>query len=105
MTDTQMRGPGRSTLGWMGIAGVAALAVGLVAGPALGAVNKQAPVYATINGATDQPADHTIAVTGSGKVTVVPDLATISLGVLIERNTAKAAREAAAESMTKVIAA
>ena len=105
MTDTQMRGPGRSTLGWMGIAGVAALAVGLVAGPALGAVNRQAPVYAAVNGATDQPADHTIAVTGSGKVTVVPDLATISLGVLIERNTAKAAREAAAESMTKVIAA
>ena len=43
MTDTQMRGPGRSTLGWMGIAGVAALAVGLVAGPALGAVNSPGP--------------------------------------------------------------
>ena len=59
----------------------------------------------TTNGATDQPAEHTIAVTGSGKVTVVPDMATISLGVLIQRNTAKAAREAAAESMTKVVAA
>ena len=55
--------------------------------------------------ATDQPPEHTIAVTGSGKVTVVPDLATINLGVLIERNTAKAARQAAAESMTQVVAA
>ena len=105
MTDTQMRGPGRSTLGWMAIAGVAALAVGLVAGPALAAATSPAPRYAAVNGATDQPAEHTIAVTGSGKVTVVPDLATINLGVLIERNTAKAAREAAAESMTKVVAA
>ena len=55
--------------------------------------------------ATDQPPEHTIAVTGSGKVTVVPDLATINLGVMIERNTAKAARQAAAESMTQVLAA
>ena len=105
MTDTQMRGPGRSTLGWMAMAGVAALAVGLVAGPAFASAGKPAPAYAVINGATDQPAEHTIAVTGSGKVTVVPDMATISLGVVVERNTAKAAREAAAESMTKVVAA
>ncbi len=99
-----MRGPGRSTLGWMGIAGVAALAVGLIAGPALGASKNPGPTYVTTNGATDQPAEHTIAVTGSGKVTVVPDMATISLGVVIQRNTAKAAREAAAEAMTKVVA-
>ena len=105
MTDTQMRGPGRSTLGWMAIAGVAALAVGLVAGPALAAATSPAPRYAAAVSATDNPPDHTIAVTGSGKVTVVPTLATINLGVMIERNTAKAAREAAAESMTKVVAA
>ena len=37
---------------------------------------------------------------GIGKVTVVPDLATIRLGVLIERDAAKAARNAAAEAMT-----
>jgi uncharacterized protein YggE len=105
MSDDQMRGPGRSTLGWMGMVGVAALAVGLIAGPALGAVKNAGPTYVTTNGATDQPAEHTITVAGSGKVTVVPDMATISLGVLVQRNTAKAAREAAAESMTKVVAA
>jgi len=89
----------------MGMVGVAALAVGLVAGPALGAAKNPGPTYVTTNGAADQPAEHTIVVTGSGKVTVVPDMATISLGVLVQRNTAKAAREAAAESMTKVVAA
>jgi uncharacterized protein YggE len=106
MTDTQMRGPGRSTLGWMGIAGVAALAVGIIAGPALGAATNPQPRYAAAVSATDSaPPEHTISVTGSGKVTVVPDLATIRLGVVIERNTAKAARQAAAEAMTNVVAA
>jgi hypothetical protein len=88
----------------MAITGVAALAVGLLAGPALGAATNPAPRYAAgAAAATDLPPEHTIAVTGSGKVTVVPDLATISLGVLIERNSAKAARQAAAVEMTKVV--
>jgi uncharacterized protein YggE len=47
--------------------------------------------------------EHTISVAGSGKVTVVPDMATIRLGVALERNTAKAARQAAAVQMTKVV--
>lgn len=102
--DSRTRGPGRSTLGWMAIAGVAALAVGLIAGPVLGAVTAPAPRYAAPAAAgTDQPPEHTIAVTGSGKVTVVPDLATISLGVVLERPSAKAARQAAAAAMTQVI--
>ena len=49
--------------------------------------------------------EHTIAVAGSGKVTVVPDMATVSLGVNVQKQSAKAAREAGAEAMTKVIAA
>ena len=61
--------------------------------------------YAPVNGATDTPPEHTISVAGSGKVAVVPDIATVRLGVIIERNTAKAAREAAAESMTRIVAA
>jgi hypothetical protein len=78
--------------------------VGLVAGPVLaGALTPR--TYAPANGASDQPPEHTISVAGSGKVVVVPDLATVRLGVVIERDTAKKAREAAAESMTRVVAA
>ncbi len=86
------------------VLGSGALLVGLVAGPVL--AGAMAPrTYAPVNGAVDQPPEHTISVAGSGKVVVVPDMATISLGVVVERNTAKAAREAAAASMTKVVAA
>ncbi len=89
---------------WALLAGAGALLVGLVAGPVLaGAVAPR--TYAPTNGATDQPPEHTISVAGSGKVVVVPDIATVRLGVVIERNTAKAARTAAAEAMTKVVAA
>ena len=109
MTETQTTGPatpGRTTLGWMAIAGVAALAVGLLAGPALGAATNPQPRYAApVAASTDTPPEHTISVSGDGKVTVVPDMGTIHLGVVIERNTAKAARQAAAQAMTQVVAA
>ena len=64
---------------------------------------RSASIYATPSADGETP-DHTISVAGSGKVTVVPDMATINLGVLIQREKAKAAREAGAEAMTKVIA-
>jgi len=51
------------------------------------------------------PATHTITVAGSGKVTVVPDVARVSLGVTITTPTVKAARAAAATAMTNIIAA
>ncbi len=89
---------------WAFVAAAGALLVGLVAGPVLaGALAPK--TYAPVNGASDTPPEHTISVAGSGKVVVVPDLATVQLGVVIERSTAKAAREAAAEAMTKVVAA
>ena len=92
----------RSTAGWMSIAAVAALAVGLLAGPTLAAVIAPRG-YPVTTGATDQPAEHTISVAGSGKVTVIPDMGTIRLGVVTERPTAKAARQAAAIVMTRVV--
>ncbi len=100
---TMNASPTRSTAGWIAIVGVAALAVGLLAGPVLAGV--LAPrTYPVSNGAaSDLPPEHTLSVTGSGKVTVVPDMATIQLGVSIERPTAKAARQAAADAMTKVV--
>jgi len=50
-------------------------------------------------------ATHTITVSASGKVTVVPDVARVTLGVTITTPTVKAARASAADSMTKIIAA
>jgi uncharacterized protein len=51
------------------------------------------------------PAAHTITVSANGKVTVVPDVARLNLGVTITRSTVKAARADAAKSMTGIIAA
>jgi uncharacterized protein YggE len=81
-----------------------ALLVGLAAGPVLGAVTAPQRVVYAAPSAEGDPADHTISVAGSGKVTVVPDMATINLGVLVQRDKAKSAREAGAEAMTRVIA-
>jgi uncharacterized protein len=50
-------------------------------------------------------ATHTITVSSSGKVTVVPDVARVTLGVTITKPTVKAARENAAVSMNRIIAA
>ena len=91
--------------GWLAMV-VSGLLVGLVAGPVLAGVAGPRTGYPlTSAGLGDQPPEHTIAVVGSGKVTVVPDMATIRLGVSLERPTAKAARRAAAEAMTRVVAA
>jgi uncharacterized protein len=50
-------------------------------------------------------AEHTITVSGSGKVTIVPDVARITLGVTVSKPTVKAVREAGAKAMNDVIAA
>jgi uncharacterized protein len=97
--------PSRSTAGWIAIVGVAALGVGLLAGPVLAGVLRPVTYQASPAAASDQPPEHTLSVSGSGKVTVVPDIATVQLGVSIERPTAKAARQAAATQMTKVVEA
>lgn len=95
--------PSRSTAGWLAIVAVAALVVGLFAGPALADVLNRSSSPAVPSATSDQPPEHTLSVSGSGKVTVVPDLATVQLGVSVERSTAKAARQAAATSMTRVV--
>jgi uncharacterized protein YggE len=63
------------------------------------------PGPATGAPATDTPAAHTITVSASGKVTVVPDVARINLGVSITKPTVKAVRQAGAKAMTDIIAA
>ncbi len=79
----------------------AGLAVGLLAaaitGPAL------APRQLL---ATDPPTatEHTISVTGTGRVVISPDIADLRLGVMVTAKTVKAARATNAEAMTAVIA-
>jgi len=72
---------------------VAVAALSVRPGPAAGAPT------------TDTPAAHTITVSGSGKITVVPDVARIYLGVTVTKPTVKAARQAGAQAMTDIIAA
>ena len=50
-----------------------------------------------------EPIERTIQVTGSGSVAGEPDLATLDLGVAVERETVADAREAAASAMTAVL--
>jgi uncharacterized protein YggE len=83
----------------IGAAAVGALIVAVVAlsirpGPVAGA-----PTIGT------EPAVHTLTVSGSGKVTVVPDVARVYLGVSLLKPTVKEARAAAASAMTDILTA
>src|SRR3954454_11260311 len=81
------------------------LLVGLMAGPVLGAATAPQRLYKVAPSVDGTTPEHTVSVGGSGKVTVVPDIATVSLGVAVQAKTAKDARETAAAQMTKVVAA
>lgn len=48
---------------------------------------------------------HTLTISANGKVTVVPDVARVYLGVTLTKPTVREARDAAARAMTNVIAA
>ncbi len=54
---------------------------------------------------TGSSPEHSISVSGTGTVTLKPDVADLHLGVLVNRPTVKAAQADAAGAMTKVIAA
>lgn len=49
--------------------------------------------------------DHTISVSGTGRVILAPDVADLRLGVLVNRTTVKVARADAAKAMTAVVEA
>jgi uncharacterized protein len=84
---------------WLGIGLAVGLVVAAIASPAF------APRSTFAAGTDTIPPEHTISVSGTGRVVLSPDVADIRLGVSVTKPTVKAAREAAAESMTKVIAA
>ena len=81
--------------GVLGALIVAVAALSAHAGPAAGAPSPSA----------DTPASNTITVSASGKISQVPDVARVSLGVSQTKPTVRAAREAAATRMTNIIAA
>ena len=83
-------------LGLLAVGALAGLVVATAFAPARGA----APVRA--DSATDE---HTIAVTGTGVVTVKPDVADVRLGVSVQRPTVKEAQADAATAMTAVLTA
>jgi uncharacterized protein len=53
--------------------------------------------------APEDSATHTISVSASGKVTIVPDVARVTFGVTTTKPTVKAARTSAAASITKIL--
>jgi uncharacterized protein YggE len=64
-----------------------------------------APVTGAPTSSAETPAMNTISVSASGKISQVPDVARVSLGVNLTKPTVKAARAAAATRMTDIIAA
>lgn len=80
----------------------AGLAAGILAAAIGGSVMTERAVAASH---PEDPAEHTISVTGTGRIIVSPDIADLRLGVSVTRPTVKAARAEAAQSMTRVLAA
>ena len=82
------------------------LALGLATGALAAAIASPAFAPRPIIGADPSATpEHTISVTGTGRVVISPDVADLRVGVSATKPTVKAAREAAAESMTRVVAA
>lgn len=84
---------------WLGTGALAALLVVALSNPALG------PRSTLAVDPTAQAPEHTISVSGTGRVTIAPDVADLRLGVQVTKPTVKQARDVAAAAMTKVIAA
>jgi uncharacterized protein YggE len=85
------------------MSGLRWLAVGAAVG--LLVASAGAPSFSTRTALAADPTtpEHTITVTGTGRVTLTPDIADLRVGVNISRPTATAARADAAAAMTKVV--
>ena len=82
---------------WAAVGLIAGLIVAVVAGPSLA----PRPIIAADPAATPE---HTISVSGTGRVILSPDIADLRLGVSITAKTVKEARASNAAAMTAVIA-
>lgn len=88
----------RPRLGWLAAGAFAGLALAVAFGPVL------APRPAQAVDPAAAP-EHTISVSGIGRVTTVPDVADVGVGVTVTRAKVRDAQAAAATAMTAVIAA
>jgi uncharacterized protein len=75
-----------------------------LAAPAIAGNARPSNGAPTANGAPSDVPVRTINVHGTGRVTVVPDMATVILGVVEQSSTAGAAQSAAAAKMVRVVA-
>lgn len=82
---------------WLAAGLSAGLIIAAIAGPAFA----PRPILAVDPSTTTE---HTISVSGTGTVTVSPDIADLRLGVSVTSSTVKAARASAAKSMTAILA-
>jgi hypothetical protein len=89
----------RPRLGWLAVGAFAGLALAVAFGPAL----TMRPARA-VDGTTTTP-EHTISVSGIGRVTTTPDVADVRVGVQVTRTKVRDAQSAAATAMAAVIAA
>jgi uncharacterized protein YggE len=88
----------RSRAAWLAVGLATGLLVAAVASPLFSA----RPLLAVDPSGTTP--EHTLSVSGTGTVVLSPDVADLRLGVSVTATTVKAARAAAAKSMTAVIA-
>jgi len=86
-----------SRTGWL----ATGLALGMLAAVLAGPLLSARPILALDPTGANE---HTIAVSGTGRIVLSPDIADLRLGVSSTAKTVKAARAAAATSMTAVIA-
>jgi uncharacterized protein YggE len=86
-----------SRVGWLATGLALGMLAAILAGPLLSARTILAVDPAGTN-------EHTIAVSGTGRIVLTPDIADLRLGVTSTAKTVKDARAAAATSMTAVIA-
>jgi hypothetical protein len=87
-----------SRTGWLAVGAALGMAAAVLAGPLLQAHS------ALATDPTGTTPEHTISVSGTGHIVLTPDTADLRLGVSSTAKTVKAARSAAATSMTAVIA-
>jgi hypothetical protein len=97
--ETHRSRPGLLTIGRaLAVTASASLLIGLIAGPIISN-------HSTVAADPATAPEHTVTVSGTGQVSVAPDVADIVLGVTVQRPTVAAAQSAAATSMDAVIAA